>query len=138
MGILSAIPIVGGILEKVIGVVDKAVVDKDQAAKLKAEIEKQLVALDYSAMEKELDARAAIIVAEAKSDSWITKSWRPMLMVMFGFIVFHLIVLTPVFGIPPPDPEAVPDRLWDILLAGITGYIVGRSGEKMVKSWKGK
>ncbi len=80
MGLLSAIPVIGPIVEKVIGVVDQAVPDKDLKEKLKAEIESKLLELDYSALEKEIDARAKIIVAEATGHSWLQRNWRPILM----------------------------------------------------------
>ena len=35
--------------------------------------------------QKIIHERAAIIRAEAGSDSWLAKSWRPIMMVNFGF-----------------------------------------------------
>jgi hypothetical protein len=33
---------------------------------------------------KEIESAAAIIVAEAQSESWIARSWRPLLMLLFA------------------------------------------------------
>jgi hypothetical protein len=32
----------------------------------------------------------------------------------------------------------LPQDLYDLMKIGVGGYIVGRSGEKIVKEWKGK
>lgn len=138
MSFLSAIPIVGNLVEKVIGVVDQAVPDKDLKEQLKADIQKQALSMDYSVIEKELDARAAIITAEAKSESWIARNWRPMIMLLFGIVIALNYVIVPilaVFGVASLT-IVIPTAMWDLLKLGISGYIVGRSGEKMINVWK--
>ena len=73
----------------------------------------------------QLKAKAAIITAEATSDSWITRSWRPITMLVFlGLVVMDS------FGwlASPLAPEA-----WTLLQIGIGGYIVGRSAQGVTK-----
>ena len=138
MSFLAALPVIGTILERVIGVVDQAVEDKDQANKLKAELQAQLMGLDYAALEKEIQAQADIIVAEAKGDSWLQRSWRPITMLVFVFIIANNYILFPylsLFGAKTVMLEVPPD-MWALLKIGLGGYVVGRSAEKVIGSWK--
>lgn len=87
-------------------------------------------------LEKALDNEAVfvmsardVIVAEANSQSWLTRSWRPLLMLTFGgLLVAHW------FGFTADNvTEAVQMELLDIIKIGIGGYIVGRSAEQVAK-----
>ena len=79
---------------------------------------------------KLLDAKSAIIVAEAQSQSWLARNWRPMTM-----IVFLVLVLGDAFGLLPMPlaPEA-----WLLLQLGLGGYVAGRSIEKSSKILKAR
>ncbi len=79
------------------------------------------MALSYE--NEQLQARAKIVEAEAKSEHWITASWRPITMLTFvalvvldqtGMLAFRLA-----------------DEAWTLLQIGIGGYVVGRSAEKV-------
>ncbi len=72
-------------------------------------------------------AAAEIIKAEAASESWLAKSWRPLVMLTFtGLIVARW------FGWAAPNlSEAEYMKLWDIVQLGLGGYVVGRSVEKV-------
>lgn len=128
MGFLS-------VVEKVTGVVDKFVPDKDAANRLKSEL-----------AEKIIEAQAQIVVAEAQGDK-IQRHWRPHLMYLIMILLVWLIMVGPVidlatgWGLTKTALEAlkeVPDRLWGLLTIGLGGYVMGRSGEKIVKSWRSK
>lgn len=110
--------------------VDKGVKDKDQAEKLKAEI--TLAALSEN--NAELQGAIDIILAEAKGESWLQRNWRPMLMLWFAALVgAHW------FGYTPENlGEKEVLLLLEIVKFGIGGYVLGRSGEKMVKAYKAK
>tara|TARA_R110000824_G_scaffold7698_3_gene34820 strand:- start:298 stop:711 length:414 start_codon:yes stop_codon:yes gene_type:complete len=75
-------------------------------------------------------AKSQIITAEAKSDNFLTSTWRPMTMLIFvGLIVAHW------FGFTAPNlSEAMVLQLFDIVKIGLGGYVVGRSVEKVVKA----
>ena len=68
-----------------------------------------------------------VILAEAKGN-WLQRSWRPILMLAFGFIVIYVKFIAPLFGLPIPTLE---NEFWDLLQLGIGGYVVGRSVEKV-------
>ena len=87
--------------------------------------------------EKELELQKMqtdIIIAEAKGN-WIQRSWRPLLMLSFGFIVIYNKFIAPLFGLPIPILEG---EFWTLLQIGIGGYVVGRTGEKMITTYMDK
>lgn len=106
--------------------VDKAIPDKDQAQRLKAELQQQM--LDQQG--KELEAVSKIIVSEAQSDSWLTRSWRPITMLVFvGVIVGRM------FGLTVDVDPAIEAEFFKLVQIGLGGYVVGRTGEGMMKTW---
>ena len=119
-------PGLSAIVGKALKVVDDLVQDKDQAARLKAGIAERLI-----------EARASAVTAEARG-SWLQRNWRPMTMMVFVFIIFNNYVLAPyvnAFGGNLPVLE-IPNGMWALLTTGMGGYVLGRSGEKMVRSWR--
>lgn len=118
------IPIIG-IAEKLIGQYFTNDADKEKAL---AELKIQLLQQQDSI----LNAQREVLVAEIKGDGWLQRSWRPILMLWFAALVgAHWLGFT-----PPNLPESVVNNLLDIVQVGIGGYVLGRSGEKMVKAWK--
>ena len=109
--------------------IDKTIDNKADAEKMKQNIQQQLI----SGQLKELEAQASIITAEAKG-GWLQRNWRPMLMLTFaGLVVAHW------FGFTAPNiPGSVQNSLLNIVLVGMGGYIVGRSGEKIMDKFKEK
>ena len=121
--------IIGPLVTSLLGVVDKAVEDKDLAAQIKARLNEQVL----NGSLKELEAAASIIVAEAQGESWLQRNWRPLLMVLFGAIIANNYMLVPIFGTPAAE---IPPDMWDLLKLGVGGYVVGRTAEKSLKAWK--
>ena len=126
MGILD---ILAGIFKPITDIVDHLTVSGDEKAKLQgaliqAQFTAQMQGIEY---EKQLlTARSSIVLAEAKSDSWLTKSWRPILMLTFGgLIVARMLGFTSASISPAEYLE-----LWSVLKLGIGGYVIGRSVEK--------
>lgn len=131
--ILSAIPVIGKVIGQVLGVIDQAVEDKDQAARLKHEVEMQLIQQDFSFIVKEIEARASIIAAEAGGKSWLQRNWRPLLMLTFTYIIAHNYIISPMFSFTRLE---IPPDMWELLKLGMGGYILGRSAEKCFDAWK--
>ncbi len=83
---------------------------------------------------EQLKAKRDIIVAEAKSDSWLTANWRPLTMV--GMM---LSVMAYWFGITPVDPvtglSTIPEdivlSMFNLVKIGVGGYITSRGVEKV-------
>jgi len=115
-------------------IINKFVPDKELAAKLQAELSTELMKHEAEFVSYQRD----IIVAEAKSESWMARNWRPIMMLMFVFIIFNNHVLAgwlQSFGFTYVV-LTVPEDMWDLLKIGLGGYIVGRSAEKTMKEYK--
>jgi len=83
--------------------------------------------------EKELELQKMqtdVIIAEAKGN-WLQRSWRPILMLSFGFIIIYTKFIAPLFDLAIPELEI---EFWELLKIGIGGYVVGRSVEKVAKN----
>lgn len=129
----ALIPVLGPILGDVV----KRVLpeDKDKAAEIERELQMQLM-MNSASVEK---AAADIILAEAKSDSWLASSWRPILMLVITAIVGWNFLLAPLIelgvtlftGNQIPLQIDLPGELWTLLTVGVGGYTVGRSAEKV-------
>jgi hypothetical protein len=72
---------------------------------------------------KLLDAKKTIITAEAQSQSWIARNWRPITMLTFLFLV-----VLDSLGLLP---FRLAGEAWTLLQIGLGGYVVGRSAEKV-------
>ena len=117
---------VTSLLGSVFGAIDKMIPDKDLAAKLKAELQNQLLAFQN----KLLDSATSIINTEAKGESWLQRNWRPLTMVTF----VSLIVAKWLGFTAPGITEAMEIKLLDIVEIGLGGYVIGRSVEKIAPS----
>ena len=96
------LPIIGAIVDGVkaiVGLVDEVTTTEDERLDqqvrldtLKNALEVELAKLDaeYAAIQSQ------IIVAEAQSESWITRSWRPITMLAFVTLPFFVL-----FGLDP-------------------------------------
>lgn len=82
--------------------------------------------LEYEAKITELQAS---IVNNEISGNWLQRSWRPILMLAFGFLLIYEYFIANVFSLPK---SGLPTDFWDLLKIGIGGYVVGRSAEKIV------
>lgn len=128
--------ILGTVAGPLFSVIDQAVEDKDQANRLKAEIQRRLIDQQDAA----LQAQMKIILAEAGGESWLQRNWRPLLMTVIVTIVGNNYLIAPylgaMFGVGLSLP--LPERLWDLMTLGVGGYIAGRSGEKIAGTLRGR
>ena len=113
---------------------DKFFPDKNEAAKAKL----RLVEMEQNGELEELKGAIQIITAEAQSDHWLAANWRPLLMCLFGVIIANNYILYPYLSLlfeAAPKLDIPPD-MWQLLKIGVGGYVVGRSGEKMINLYK--
>jgi len=139
MGFWAAIPVIGSVIEQVLGLVDQAVTDKDEANRIKQEITLRLAEMDFQEAQNELRAQASIILGEIQGESWLQRSWRPILMLSVVAIVVINYILYPylsLLGLPATVLE-LPDELFELMSIGVGGYVLGRSVEKGIGAWKG-
>ncbi|WP_421876554.1 3TM-type holin [Pacificispira sp.] len=135
---MSLFALAGTLLGGIFSVIDKSVADKDEAARLKAELQTRY--LEGSLIEYK--EAASIIRAEAQSEHWLAATWRPILMMVIVAIIANNYILAPYVGLFA-GPEysltlELPDVMWETIKIGLGGYIVGRSAEKVAKEWKGR
>ena len=114
-------------------VLEAYVSDVELRRKLAAEMQTQVM----GALSKATELGAGIVLEEAKSEHWLSRSWRPVLMlVLMGFLVMAGVILPLadlVAGGPvryEPRWQVLPPEFWDFLSIGMGGYIGGRSLEK--------
>jgi hypothetical protein len=74
---------------------------------------------------------AADVVKTEATGNWLQRSWRPIVMLAFAFIVVYRFFLSPVFGFPGLD---LPQEFWSLLEIGLGGYVIGRSVEKVTST----
>jgi hypothetical protein len=80
------------------------------------------VGLQYES--ENLKQRAKIVEAEAKSEHWLTSTWRPIVMLTFlGLVVLDQTGLL---------AYRLASEAWVLLQLGLGGYVVGRTVEKTV------
>ena len=124
---MNVLGLIGQIFKPAMEMIDNVHTSTEEKLEQKA----KLLDIQVSFMEQglqyelaQLEARSAIITAEAKSDHFLTATWRPITMLtflalvvcdQFGFLTFRLA-----------------EDAWTLLQLGLGGYVVGRSVEKVV------
>lgn len=128
---------VAGLFTKALDVVDKLVPDKDLAAKLKAELEGKIQEIASNEFLSLIQAQVQVLLAELKGESWLQRNWRPLIMAEFGTIVLNNYILAPYLGLFLGQEYKllleIPPDMWALLKIGISGYVVGRSLEKIAE-----
>lgn len=122
----ALIPALAPMLSQVVG---NLFPDPAERARAEAETMRGLIEHQH-AIEQ---AAAGIIKAEAQSESWLARSWRPITMLTFtGLIVARW------FGWAAPGlSEAEYLKLWSIVEFGLGGYVAGRTLEKIAPTITG-
>ena len=122
----------GGIAEATTaigGVVDKFVTNDEERMQAKKELTQVVTKFTT-----DITAAQADVLKVELSGNWLQRSWRPLLMVAFGFIILYQYFISQVFRLPQVD---LPERFFDLLEIGLGGYVIGRSVEKVVDSVSG-
>lgn len=121
----------GQAVDKVLG---RFFEDKDQAAAAAQELRLAMLAHEKTANELARD----VVVAEAKSDHWVTSAWRPIVMLMFAVMIANNYIIAPYLDaiLGTSVMFDMPDQAWSLLSIGLGGYVVGRSGEKIAREMR--
>jgi hypothetical protein len=125
---MSFLDLIAGIFKPAAELIDELHTSEEEKLKQQRRLlEIQALVLDSSLQyEKEMmTSRAEIINSEAKSEHWITATWRPITMLTF----LALAVGDSLGWLPNP----LRDEAWMLLQIGLGGYVVGRSAEKVIK-----
>ena len=116
----------GNVVKEIGGIIDNLFTNDEERINAKNKIIQVLKEKELELQKMQTD----IIIAEAKGN-WLQRSWRPILMLSFGFIVIYVKFIAPLFGFTIPPLE---NEFWNLLQLGIGGYVVGRSAEKISKN----
>ena len=134
---MNVLSLIGQIFKPAMEAIDAVHTSTEEKLEKKA----QLLAIQVGFLEQglqyeqaQLQAKADIIMAEAKSDSFIARNWRPITMLTF----LALVVLDSFGWLANP----LASEAWTLLQIGLGGYVVGRSAEKvgvpLIKALKDK
>jgi len=128
---LAITDLIAGIFKPAAELIDELHTSEDERLKARG----HLLDVQAAAMQRVFDyesetlkAKAGIVQAEAKSEHWVTATWRPITMLTF----LALAVGDSIGWLPNP----LRDEAWTLLQIGLGGYVVARSGEKIVTSIK--
>jgi hypothetical protein len=129
----------GKALEVGLGIIDKVIPDKEEAAKMKLEV----MRLDQQGEFKELDRRMDAIIMEAQSqDPWTSRARPSFMYVMYVLLLWSLPL--GFFYVAWPEQTqlyvegvkywltAIPEPLYILFGAGYLGYTNARSKDKQV------
>ena len=111
------------------GVVDKFVTNDEERLQAKKELTEVVTKFTT-----DITAAQADVLKVELSGNWMQRSWRPVLMLAFGFIILYQYFISQVFDLPLVD---LPERFFDLLEIGLGGYVIGRSVEKVIDSVAG-
>jgi hypothetical protein len=120
--------LIAGIFKPAAELIDELHTSEEEKLEQKRRLlEIQAMVLDSSLeYEKEMMAsRAEIINSEAKSEHWITATWRPITM-----LTFLALAVGDSLGLLQTPLR---DEAWTLLQVGISGYIFSRGAEKVIK-----
>ena len=145
---MNILNFISGIFKPVADLVDNVHTSEEERGKLRNELAKiqgdvQLRLLEYQQQvldyEKKLvDARSSVLKAELEGKSWLQRNWRPILMLIIIIIIANNYILFPYLSMWTDKVKVLqlPNGLYALLTAGVGGYIVGRSGEKIASNFK--
>lgn len=122
---------IAGIFKPAAELVDNLHTSDEEKLALKAQLLQIQTGVISQSIELEktaLEAKASIITAEAKSDGWLTRSWRPITM-----LALVAAVLAYWFGFAGVGvPVEIIERMFSLVQIGVGGYIASRGAEKIV------
>ena len=135
---MSLLNLIGDLFAPAAKLVDDLHTSGEEKLVLKAkllEIQAGVITESVELEKTAIEAKTAIIIQEAKSDSWLTKSWRPIVMLsLAGSVLAYW------FGLTPTDestglstiPLEIVNRMYSLVQIGVGGYIASRGAEKVI------
>lgn len=140
--IMGAIGLIKEIFAPAAKMVDDLHTSTEEKLQLKAllmELENKLIEKLSEYFTEVLKAQKEIIIAEIKG-SWLTRNWRPLLMLMTMAMIFNNYIFVPYLNawLDWGVTLEIPKDMWTMLQLGVGGYVGGRSVETVVKTIKGK
>jgi len=141
MSILSSL--IPDIIKPIGDIVDNLTTTKEEKMALHNQLNEITKEIQIKSLEVEqqlIAAQSSIVQAETQGQSWLQRNWRPLLMMVIVTIVANNFLISPLIRIfyPLYPLLDLPDKLWDLMMIGVGGYIVSRGAEKVSSNIKGK
>jgi hypothetical protein len=127
---MSFLAFIQSALNPISNLISEAIPDADKRLELEIGIREALMAQESTFVQASRD----VVVAEAQGESWLQRTWRPILMLTFGAIIANNYILIPwlmAFGVSTVAVLEMPVGLWALLTTGLGGYIAARTVEKV-------
>ena len=117
---------VTNVVDAVSRFVDRLTLPAREKKQLETDLQKLIQEIERDLVQ----ARASIVVEETRGN-WLQRSWRPLVMLTFATIV----LVGTFINVPILSDTS---RVGDLLEIGLGGYVVGRSGEKIMQAFARK
>jgi len=120
---------VGSLIARALGVNDDPA-EVERALRQDPQAALKLREVEASLEQALIQQRGSVVKAEAQGESWLQRNWRPLVMLWFAALVGGYW-----FGFTPDNlSEQNVGALFEIVQYGLSGYIVGRSAEKITRT----
>lgn len=134
--------VIGSAIEPITQLIDSMHTSPEEKLKMEAELNKiqnELTVKVLEVQKEELQAQKEIIIAEAKG-GFLQKNWRPILMLSVVAIIVNNYILYPYLSLFTDKVVVLelPEKLYNLMMIGVGGYVAGRSTEKVVETIKKK
>lgn len=132
--------VISSAIKPVTELIDNMHTSKEEKILAKEKLERTKNELTLEIIEtynNELEAQKAIILAEAQGKG-LKSQWRPILMLTIVAIVANNYIIAPYLSMFTDKVILLelPDKLWNLMIMGVGGYIAGRTGEKITETIK--
>jgi len=124
---MSILNFLGDIFKPAAELVDNIHTSEEEKLELKNKLEliqNEMKARVLNYEQSLMEAQSKTIQAEAQGASWLQRSWRPITMLTFLFLVVLDCFGWLKFRLAP--------QAWTLLQIGLGGYVIGRSAEKVM------
>lgn len=130
---IPVVEAIGGLFKGLFGLIDDLHTSDEEKLVLKSQMfmaQGELLNRVFEYESKIIEMQSNVIIAEAKGESWLQRSWRPIVMLFlmalvgaywFGFVGENLTEESVKLG-------------FNLVQIGLGGYVVGRSAEKVAKA----
>src|SRR5690348_11262908 len=129
----AAGPLVTPLIAAISNKIDPTAKDQFNLAVQAASADLAKTELDYSS--KIIVAVNETMQAEAKSDSWLQKSWRPLFGLGALLVIINNYALLPYFARVGLKPVEIPGDVWNVMLAVLGVAAMTRGVEKIAGKW---
>lgn len=128
--------LIGGAIKPVTDLIDNMHTSEEE----KQQAKKAIFSMQNTIQEQLIKSKGEIIKEEAKSEHFLTSTWRPITALTFVVIIANNYIIAPytevLFGVE--IMLEIPPQMWDLLNLMIGGYVASRGAEKLVDKWNKK